>query len=99
MYARYGLPPEVSHAAWRMSIPVYSDASREKQVGYATSGTWSPILKKNIALATIRADYQEIGTELRFETTVEHTRHTVTAMVQKPQFFNPKRKTFTPGSQ
>ena len=99
LYARYGLPPEVGNAAWRMSIPIYSDASRETQIGYATSGTWSPILKKNIALATIRAGYHEPGTKIQFEMTVEHTRHTVTATVHKPQFFNPKRKTANPGSK
>jgi len=98
LYARYGLPPEVGSAAWRMSIPIYSDADHEKQVGYATSGTWSPILKKNIALATIRAGYHKVGTQVQFEMTVEHTRHTVTATVHKPQFFNPKRKTSNPGS-
>ena len=98
LYKRYGLPPEVGSAAWRMSIPIYSDAGHEKQVGYATSGTWSPILKKNVALATIRTGYHKVGTQVQFEMTVEHTRHTVTATVHKPQFFNPKRKTSNPGS-
>ena len=98
LYARYGLPPEIDNLAWRKSIPVYSDPTRQNQVGYATSGTWSPILKKNIALATLQTGYHEAGTPLQFEMTVEHTRHTVTATVHKPQFFNPERKTSNPGS-
>ena len=98
LYARYGLPPEIGHAAWRKSIPIYSDPGRQNQVGYATSGAWSPILKKNIALATIRTGYHEAGAQVQFEMTVEHTRHTVTATVHKPQFFNPERKTSNPGS-
>ncbi len=98
LFARYDLPPEIGNMAWRKSIPVYSDHYRRNQVGYATSGAWSPILKKNIALATIQTGYHEAGTPLQFEMTVEHQRHTVTATVHKPQFFNPKRKTANPGS-
>ncbi len=98
LYERHSLPPEISNAAWRMSIPIYWDPDGTRQIGYATSGTWSPILKKNIALATIEAEYQEVGTEVQFEMTVEHKRHTVTATVAKPQFFNPARKTSNPGS-
>ena len=66
------------------------------QVGRATTTTWSPVLKKLIALATIDApDYQE-GTTLEFEVTVEAVRHGVTARVVKTPFFNPPRKTSTP---
>lgn len=98
LYARYGLPPEIGNAAWRTSIPLYRDPHGTEQIGYATSGTWSPILKKNIALATIRAGHDGVGATVYFEMTVEHKRHTVTATVQKPQFFNPARKTANPGS-
>lgn len=98
LYARHGLPPEIGGAAWRTSIPIYWDPAGTRQVGYATSGTWSPILKKNIALATIERGYHQVGTQVQFEMTVEHKRHTVTATVCKPQFYNPPRKTATPGS-
>ena len=66
------------------------------QAGYATSGTWSPILKKNIALATLESKYAKIGSELQIEMTVEHVHHTVSAIVCKPQFYNPERKTSNP---
>ena len=96
LYSRAGLPPSLEAKAWRTSVPVYRDTARQHQVGYATSGTWSPLLKKNIALASLRAGYAAPGTTLQFEVQVEHARHTVSATVYPPQFFNPPRKTFTP---
>lgn len=54
LYNKHGLPPEIGSTAWRDSIPLYSDSTKRSQIGYATSGTWSPILKKNIALATVQ---------------------------------------------
>ncbi len=98
IYARYGLPPEIGSHAWRDSIPVYTDKSLRTQVGYATSGTWSPILKKNIAMATIRKEFDQMGSEVQIEITVEHVRHTATATVNKTQFFNPERKTSNPNA-
>ncbi len=96
LYNRHGLPPEVGSTAWRDSIPLYTDTSKKVQIGYATSGTWSPILKKNIALATIEKKYERFGSKIQIEMTVEHKRHTVSAEICKPQFFNPERKTCTP---
>src|SRR5690606_33585993 len=71
LYARHGLPPQVPAAAWRTSIPIYANG---KQVGYATSGTWSPILKRNLALITIEPAYAAPGTSVFIEQTVEHVR-------------------------
>ncbi|MDJ0835627.1 MAG: aminomethyltransferase family protein [Acidobacteriota bacterium] len=88
--AQYGLPPQVGSAAWRHSVPVYDDA--KNQIGYATSGSWSPLLKKSVALCHIKKPYYRPGTEVQFEVTVEHTRHTVKATVVKTPFFDPPRK-------
>lgn len=96
LYYKRGLPPVIGSHAWRSSIPVFADKDRKTQAGYATSGTWSPIIKKNIALATLEKRYDTIGTELQFEVMVEHKRHTVSATVTKPQFYNPERKTSNP---
>ena len=96
LYYKRGLPPVIGSHAWRSSIPVFADKDRKTQAGYATSGTWSPIIKKNIALATLEKRYDTIGTELQFEVMVEHKRHTVSAIVTKPQFYNPERKTSNP---
>ncbi len=96
LYNKVGLPPVIGSHAWRSSIPIFTDKERKNQVGYATSGTWSPILKKNIALATVRKEYDKLGSELQFEVSVEHKRHTVSAIVTKTQFYNPERKTQIP---
>ncbi len=62
------------------------------QIGQATSGAWSPILKKNLALATVLSEHSKPGTKLRIETTVEFKRQSVTATVVEKPFFNPERK-------
>ena len=93
LYEAVGLPPSVSAIASRVAVPVFKDSA---QVGKATSSTWSPTLKKMIALATIKRGYTKPGTKLHFEITVEAVRHRVGATVVKTPFFNPKRKTATP---
>ena len=90
LYAEHHLPPEVCSAAWRSAVPVYTSAGRH--VGQATSGAWSPALKKNLALATIDAAQADPGTVLRLEVTVEYVRRTVAARVVKRPFFDPPRK-------
>ncbi len=90
LFNTYGLPPEVCNKAWRDGKPVY-DASGN-WVGMATSGAWSPILKKNLALAQVRAPYGKEGQKLKIEQTAEYRRHTVTATVTRTPFFNPPRK-------
>ena len=74
-------------------MPVYKNG---RQVGRATTTTWSPVLKKLIALATVAAPHFAEGTALEFEVTVEAVRHRVPATVVKTPFFNPPRKTATP---
>src|SRR6266446_925622 len=93
LYEDAGLPPAVSAIASRVSVPVFKNGV---QVGKATSSTWSPTLKKMIALATVKRPYMHPGTKLEFEVTVEAKRHCVSAKVVKTPFFNPKRKTATP---
>lgn len=90
LFARVGLPPEVHRGGWRDPVPVYNKSGR--QVGYATSGSWSPILKKNLALATVESAYRKAGTELEMEVTVEYRRERATARVAKKPFFDPERK-------
>jgi len=95
LYEKVGLPPAVSPIASRVAVPVFKDGA---QVGKATSSTWSPTLKKMIALATVARGHTAPGTKLQFEITVEAVRHRVAATVVKTPFFNPKRKTATPVS-
>jgi len=92
-YAEVGLPPQLPAAPWRASVPVYA---HDKQVGYATSGCWSPILKKYIALAHIKSTHAEPGTGVSMEVTVDHQRRTAAARVVPSCFFNPPRKRACP---
>ncbi len=93
LYENVGLPPAVSPIASRVSVPVFKDGTH---VGKATSSSWSPTLKKMIALATVKRGLTRLGTQLQFEVTVEAKRHSVRATVVKTPFFNPKRKSATP---
>jgi aminomethyltransferase len=90
LFARHGLPPEVHQGGWRDPKPLYDLGGQF--IGQATSGAWSPLLKKNLALATVRADQGHLGNKVKFEVTVEYERKTVTATVVKKPFFDPERK-------
>jgi aminomethyltransferase len=70
-------------------VPLYADG---EQAGYATSGGWSPLLKRYIALAHLRARWAVPGTRLEIEITVEHRRQRAAARVVRKPFFNPDRK-------
>ena len=89
LYAAQDLTPALSSMAWRQQIPVYSDG---RQVGRATSGTWSPGLKKNIALACLEARHEPIGSTLEMEWTVEGRRGRVGATVVGLPFYDPPQK-------
>jgi aminomethyltransferase len=89
LYAAVGLPPKLPTMAWRVSVPIYVGGT---QAGYATSGCWSPILKKYIALAHLESPYAALGNEVHMEVTVEHRRRQARAKVVKTPFFDPERK-------
>jgi aminomethyltransferase len=93
IYEKINLPPSVSATASRVAVPVYRSG---KQVGKATSTTWSPVLKKMIALATLERPHFAGGTVVQIEMTVEAVRHQVSARVVSTPFFNPPRKIATP---
>jgi aminomethyltransferase len=89
LYKAVNLTPKLAGRASRSSVPVYGPAG---QIGQATSHTFSPLLKKYIALATIHREHATPGTQLKLELTVEFVRHPVTATVVKLPFFDPERK-------
>jgi aminomethyltransferase len=93
LHEAVGLPPTAPAAASRVAVPVYRNG---RQVGRATSTTWSTTLKKLVALATIDAPHHAEGTRLQLEITVEAERHQASATVVRTPFFNPARKTATP---
>ena len=95
LYDAAGLAPQVPTTASRVAVPVYVEG---KHVGKATSTTWSPTLKKMIALASIANEHAATGTKLEMELTVEAVRHIVGAKIVALPFFNPPRKTATPAT-
>lgn len=88
-HSEAGIATRVPAAAWRTSVPIYAG---QEQAGYATSGVWSPLLKKYIALAHLRAAWAAPGTQLEMEITVEHERRRAAIRVAKKPFFDPERK-------
>jgi aminomethyltransferase len=87
------LTPAAPAQASRVAVPLYCG---EKQVGKATTTTWSPVLKKRIALASIETEHAHPGARVQMEITIEAMRQKVTARVVKMPFFNPARKTAVP---
>jgi aminomethyltransferase len=92
-YEKFGLTPAAPSQASRVAVPLYLG---DRQVGKATSTTWSPVLKKMIALGSVETEHSQIGTKLQLEITIEAIHQKVTARVVKLPFFNPPRKTAVP---
>ncbi len=90
LFAVHNLPPLIPARTDRAAVPLYNTTGR--QIGQVTSRTFSPILKKYIALATVESRYDKPGTRLQTEITVEYTRQKALATVTKTPFFNPPRK-------
>ena len=65
----------------RHDYKVFSNA--EQEIGFVTSGTQSPTLKKSIGLALISAEHAKVGTELK----VEIRNKLIDAVVVKTPFY------------
>jgi aminomethyltransferase len=89
LYAEVELIPQLSNIASRDPVPVYVG---EQQIGRATSSCWSKLLKKFIALATIKAEHRQPGTKVELEMTIEYARKRAAAKVVPLPFFDPDRK-------
>jgi aminomethyltransferase len=95
LFKDVGLPPQIPGMAVRGSLPVLVG---NVQVGYASTSTWSPLLKKYIALAHLQRPYYEVpeggeaGANVRMEITVEHHRQHAPAKVVKLPFYEPEWK-------
>jgi aminomethyltransferase len=89
-YEKIGMAPQVPATASRVAVPVYRSG---RQVGKATSTTWSPTLKRMIARASVSRENAALGSTLNMELTVEAERKMVSAKIVPLPFFNPQRKT------
>ena len=93
LYDKFGLTPAAPSQASRVPVPVYVG---DKQVGKATTTSFSPLLKKMIAMGSIATEHSQPGTKLQMELTIEAVRLKTAATVAKLPFFNPPRKTAVP---
>jgi aminomethyltransferase len=89
LYTAVDLPPQVAGRASRVAVPIYKNG---KQIGQATSSTFSPILKKFIAIGTVESQHAKLGAIVDMEITVEFVRHQAPATIVKTPFFDPPRK-------
>ena len=89
LYGRYDLAPQLNGRASRLAEPLYRE---EQQVGQATSHTFSPILKKYIAIASVESQHATLGSQIQMEFTVEHSRQKAEALIVALPFFDPPRK-------
>jgi aminomethyltransferase len=89
IFKSVSLPPQIPGMAVRGSLPILTG---NVQVGYASTSTWSPLLKKYIALAHLQKPYFEVGTDVRMEITVEHHRQLAPARVVRLPFYEPEWK-------
>ena len=88
-FAAVGLPPQIPAMAVRGSLPLFKG---DRQIGYASTSTWSPVLKKYIALAHLERPHYEPGTMVSIEITVEHHRRQAPARVVALPFYDPEWK-------
>ena len=93
LHDKFGLTPAAPTQASRVAVPIYVGG---KHIGKATTTTFSPLLKKLIAMASVETAHSNPGTKLQMELTIESRRLKTTATVVKLPFFNPVRKTAVP---
>ncbi|MCA9719621.1 MAG: aminomethyl transferase family protein [Myxococcales bacterium] len=93
LHARFGLPPQVPSGACRTGVPIYGTlGAARRQIGYATTTAWSPLLKQYLGLATLEARHASVGARVDVEVTVEYRRHRIPATIVETPFYNPARK-------
>ena len=98
IYRTKGLRPQtVGHPPDRAPHPVYvNEDGRAVQVGQATSQFFSPLLKRQIGLATVRSEWSEVGTSLGLDFLVDTVLERARATVVPLPFYDPPHKRVTP---
>ena len=96
IYAEFGMPLYLPYEAWNEAVPIYSGG---QQIGKATCGMWSPMLKKYIAITRLKPQYAAPGTKVDLEVTIDAQRKKARSTVVKMPFFNPSRKRSLGGAQ
>lgn len=77
---------------------VYHD--QEREAGHVTSATWSPVCKRNLAIATLRSQYlahtDNLWVQIYVSKELKWEKRMVRAYVVERPFFDPPRRWATP---
>jgi aminomethyltransferase len=88
-YLDLGYPIEHPLRAWRHVTPL---TRKGETIGRATSGTFSPLLKRSIALGFLPTKHAEVGSTVSIEWQIEETRQQIPATVVPLPFLDLPRK-------
>ena len=88
-YLNLGYAIEHPLRAWRHVTPL---TRKGETIGRATSGTFSPLLKRSIALGFLPVKHAEVGSTVGIEWQIEETRQTIPATVVPLPFLDLPRK-------
>lgn len=88
LYATAGLMPDLPTVPWRTPVPIYAGG---RQVGRATSGCWSTLLKKYIVITSLETPFAKLDSMVEMEVTVDYQRRQAPAKVVSLPFFRPER--------
>ena len=88
-YLDLGYAIEHPLRAWRHVTPL---TRKGETIGRATSGTFSPLLKRSIALGFLQSKHAEVGSSVGIEWQIEETRQQIPATVVPLPFLDLPRK-------
>ena len=88
-YLDLGYPIEHPLRAWRHVTPL---TRKGETIGRATSGTFSPLLKRSIALGFLPVKHAAVGSTVGIEWQIEETRQSIPATVVPLPFLDLPRK-------
>lgn len=91
IYEEAGLIPPKDHTPIQDEYYIYDDDL--KQLGYATSQMYSPMLQRHIALARVPLDRATPGSRVKLELAVAHKYEYFDAVVARTPLFDPQRRT------
>jgi len=92
LFSQFSMPLHLPYRSWTEAVPIYSDERKVHCIGKATSGCWSPLLKRYIVIARVKPRHADLGANIFMEATVEGQRFAVPAKVVETPFFDPPRK-------
>jgi aminomethyltransferase len=91
-FREFGMPLHLPEVSWTEAVPIYADEAQNQLIGRGTSGMWSSLLKKYIAIARIPPRYGKLGSRFFIEEVIEAKAFSIPATVVKMPFFDPPRK-------